>query len=33
VPQIAQFSWANSILAFICVLMLGLYLFLPALRG
>lgn len=28
-----QFGWANNWLAFIAVLLLGLYLFLPALRG
>jgi len=32
-PQLTQFSWANSLLAFICVLLLGIFLFLPALRG
>jgi Fe2+ transport system protein B len=33
VPQIAAYNWANSWLAFIAVLLIGLYLFLPALRG
>ena len=32
-PQTAQFGWASTWLAFIAVLLLGLFLFLPALRG
>lgn len=33
VPQIAPFSWANSWLAFIAVLLLGLFIFMPGMRG
>lgn len=33
VPQVAPYSWANSWLAFIAVLLLGIFMFLPALRG
>jgi Fe2+ transport system protein B len=32
VPQASQFHWAGNWLAFIAVLLLGLFLFLPALR-
>ena len=32
-PQTQQFGWASNWLAFIAVLLLGLFLFLPALRG
>jgi hypothetical protein len=33
VPQTAQFGWANSWLGFIAVLLLGIFLFVPGLRG
>ena len=33
VPQVAPYGWASNWLAFIAVLLLGLFLFLPALRG
>jgi hypothetical protein len=33
VPQFSAYPWASNWLAFICVLMVGLYLFIPALRG
>ncbi len=33
VPQAAPYGWASNWLAFIAVLLLGLFLFLPALRG
>jgi hypothetical protein len=32
VPQAAQFNWAGSWLAFIAVLLLGVFLFMPGLR-
>jgi hypothetical protein len=32
-PQIQQFGWAGSWLAFIAVLLLGVFLFVPGLRG
>jgi hypothetical protein len=32
VAQLTQFGWANAWLAFICVLLLGLFLFVPGLR-
>lgn len=32
VPQAAQFGWAGSWLAFIAVLLLGVFLFVPGLR-
>lgn len=31
-PQIQQFNWANSWLAFIAVLLLGIFIFVPGLR-
>lgn len=33
VPQAVAYSWASTWLAFIAVLLLGLFIFLPALRG
>jgi hypothetical protein len=33
VPQVAPFAWAGSWLAFIAVLLLGIFLFMPGLRG
>jgi hypothetical protein len=33
VPQVGPFSWASTWLTFIAVLLLGLYLFMPGLRG
>jgi hypothetical protein len=33
VPQVAPFSWASGWLAFIAVLLLGIFIFMPALRG
>jgi hypothetical protein len=33
VPQATQFNWASGWLAFIAVLLLGVFLFMPALRG
>jgi hypothetical protein len=33
VPQTQPFGWANTWLAFIAVLLLGLFMFLPALRA
>lgn len=33
VPAAAPYTWASSWLAFIAVLLLGLFIFLPALRG
>jgi hypothetical protein len=33
VPQITPYGWASNWLAFIAVLLLSLYLFMPALRG
>lgn len=33
VPQVAQFNWAGSWLGFIAVLLLGIFLFVPGLRG
>jgi hypothetical protein len=33
VPQAAQFNWAGNWLAFIAVLLLGIFLFVPGLRG
>jgi hypothetical protein len=33
VPQVAPFGWAGGWLAFIAVLLLGVYLFMPAMRG
>jgi hypothetical protein len=33
VPQTQPYAWAGNWLAFISVLLLGLFLFLPALRG
>lgn len=32
-PSIAQFGWANGFLAWFAVLLLGLYLFMPGMRG
>jgi hypothetical protein len=32
VPQAGQFSWASSWLAFIAVLLLGVFIFMPGLR-
>lgn len=32
VPQAAQFNWAGSWLAFIAVLLLGIFIFMPGLR-
>jgi hypothetical protein len=32
VPQAAQFSWTNTWLGFIAVLLLGIFLFIPGLR-
>jgi hypothetical protein len=32
IPQAAQFNWASSWLAFIAVLLLGAFLFMPGLR-
>jgi hypothetical protein len=32
VPQAIQFGWAGGWLAFICVLLLGVFLFVPGLR-
>jgi hypothetical protein len=33
VPQVAPFGWAGSWLAFIAVLLLGLFIFMPGIRG
>jgi hypothetical protein len=33
VPQVQPFGWASNWLAFIAVLLLGVFLFMPALRG
>ncbi len=33
VPQVSTFSWATSWLAWIAVLLLSLFLFMPGLRG
>jgi hypothetical protein len=33
VPQVSQYPWASSWLAFIAVLLLGIFLFIPGLRG
>jgi hypothetical protein len=33
VPQMQPYGWASNWLAFIAVLLLGLFLFVPALRG
>jgi hypothetical protein len=33
VPGVTQFGWAGSWLAFIAVLLLGVFLFVPGLRG
>ena len=33
VPQVGQFAWAGNWLAFIAVLLLGVFLFVPGLRG
>jgi Fe2+ transport system protein B len=33
VPQAAQFNWAGSWLAFIAVLLLGVFIFMPGIRG
>lgn len=33
IPQIQGYPWASGWLAFFAVLLLGLYLFMPALRG
>jgi hypothetical protein len=32
VPQMSQFGWASSWLAFIAVLLLGVFIFMPGLR-
>jgi hypothetical protein len=32
VPQVTQFGWASTWLAFISVLLLGLFIFMPGLR-
>jgi hypothetical protein len=33
VPQVAPFGWASSWMAFVAVLLLGLFIFLPGMRG
>ena len=33
VPQAAQFGWAGNWLAFIAVLLLGIFIFMPGMRG
>jgi hypothetical protein len=33
VPQVQPFGWAGSWLAFIAVLLLGLFIFMPGVRG
>jgi hypothetical protein len=33
VPQVAPFGWAGNWLAFIAILLLGLYIFMPGIRG
>lgn len=33
VPQAAPFNWASGWLAFIAVLLLGLFIFMPGMRG
>jgi hypothetical protein len=33
VPQITQFQWAGNWLAFIAVLLLGIFIFMPGLRS
>lgn len=33
VPQAVAFNWAGSWLAFIAVLLIGVYIFMPGLRG
>jgi hypothetical protein len=33
VPGVAQFTWAGTWLAFVAVLLLGLYIFMPGIRG
>jgi hypothetical protein len=32
VPQVAPFTWSSPWLAFICVLLLGIFIFVPGLR-